>query len=311
MSPSHRKAVELLRLLDAGAVDALLAQLPAPQAESLRQQLNGSDRTSGTARQRVQLLNEFGRGLQLAASVAPPALRIHRPEQSPRAEQDAPFNPSGDPLDDLARMNVHQVARAMEEESPRATAILLARLAPERSAELLSVLPDHQRDAVAREMSQEESAPLLVVERMAHAVVARAALLPAAPPSRTDRVERLAKVLRAVPKAQRRQMLDAIRAQDDATADAILEKLYVFEDLLKLSDRAVQQLLTEVDAMMLSTALSGASESLSQKVLANLSKRARSALQEEMELRTSPPAREVESARQAISRIIARIDQEE
>lgn len=311
MSPSHRNAVELLRLLDAGAVDALLAQLPGPQAENLRQQLSGPDRPSGSLRQRVQLLNEFERGLQLASSISPPSLRIHRPETGLRAEAEEAFSPSGDPLEDLGRMNVHQVARAMEEESPRATAILLARLAPERSAELLSVLPDHQRDAVAREMSQEESAPQLVVERMAHAVVARAALLPAAPPSRTDRVERLAKVLRAVPKSQRRQMLDAIRAQDEATADAILEKLYVFEDLLKLNDRAIQQLLTEVDAMMLSTALSGASESLSQKVLANLSKRARAALQEEMELRSAPPAREVETARQAISRIVARIDQED
>lgn len=312
MLPNYHKAIELLRLLDSGAVDALLAQLPPSQAEHLRQRVAVREEGAATLRQRIQILSEFERGLQLATAVAPPpTLRLHRPDAARRQDPEPSFVPSGDPLEDLERMNVHQVARALEVESPRATAILLARLAPERSAELLSVLPDAQRDAVVREMSQDESAPLLVVEKMAHAVVARAALLPADPPNRADRVERLANVLRAVPKSQRRQMLDAIRAQDETTADAILEKLYTFDDLLRLTDRAVQQLLTEVDAGLLATALAGASEELTQKVLSNLSKRARAALQEELEFRAAPPAREVEGARQVIARIIARIDQEE
>lgn len=310
MLPNQRKAVEMLRLLDTAAIDLVLERLPSDQAQSLRQLLATQDSGAPRSRPRAHVIEEFQRGLKLAAvPQSGPRLQIHRPEAS-RSEPPE-FVSSGDPFLDLNRLNLHQVARALEEESPRATAILLSRLPPERTAEILSVMPDTRRDSAVREMNQDRSTPQLLAERMADAVVSRAALLPAEPPSRVDRVERLASVLRAVAKTQRRQMLDAIRDQDETTADAILQKLYTFDDLENLADRAVQQLLAEVDMTILSTALAGASDALSEKILNNLSRRARSALQEEMQFRTDPPAKEVQAARDTIAAVIARIDQEE
>jgi flagellar motor switch protein FliG len=256
------------------------------------------------------VLDEFQRGLQLAATPErEPTLSIHHPA----ADDDAAsaFTSTGDPFEDLKTLNIHQVAQALEAESPRAIAVLLSRLPAERSAEILSTLPDARRDATVREMNQDRSTPDALADRMAAAVVSRAAQLPASPPKRADRVERLAAVLRAVPKDQRRTMLTAIREQDEATADAILQKLYTFDDLRGLPDRRIQMLLTEVDLTLLATALAGTGADLADKIMNNLSRRARGSLQEEMQFRAEAPAKEVEAARNQIAAVIAKIDQEE
>lgn len=306
MLANHRKAVEMLRLLDAAVAETVLSHLPAEQAQRLRQLAASPE--AARSRQRATVLDEFQRGLQLASS-GTPHLAVHHPD----GDDDTPaeFIPSGDAIEDLSRLNLHQVAQAIETESPRAAAILLSRLPAERTAEILSVLPDARRDAAVREMNQDRATPQSLAERMAAAVVARAALLPAAPPNRTDRIDRLAAVLRAVPKQQRKQMLDAIREQDDPTAEAIQRKLYTFNDLQSLADRQVQRLLTEVDLTILSTALAGVDTALLDKVLNNLSRRARSSLQEELQFRSAPPPKEQQAAREQIAAVIARIDQEE
>jgi len=313
---SHdRKAAELLRLLDAAAADSVLAQLAPSRAEQLRRSLNSGGDVPLSADRRLRILEEFERVFQLLLPSEGTPLRLHRPddERDAAATDDAAatFVPTGRPLEDLGRLNVHQLAGALEPESPGAVALLLGELAAERTAEVLSVLADDRRDAVVRELSQGRTTPPALLERLAGAVLVRAVELPATPPDRTDRVQRLAAVLRAVPKPQRKRMLDAIREQDEATADAILEKLYVFEDILRLPDRTIQKLLAEVDSMLLSMALSGADETLQAKLMANLSKRARAALQEELQLRSSVPAKQIEESRAAIAKIVARVDQEE
>jgi flagellar motor switch protein FliG len=309
--PDQRKAVALLRLLDAGAAELVLSQLPPPQAQQLRQQLAGAAERPASVKQCVGLLGEFERGVQLLTAAVGPRLHEPPPDDDERPERGRVFTPSGDPLEDLAQVNVNQLAGALEAESPRAAAVLLSQLSPERSAEVLSILPEAQRDAVVRGMSQEATLPPAIVEKMAQAAVMRAAALPAEPRDRTDRVERLAQVLRAVQKSQRKAMLEAIRVQDGATADAIQGKLYLFDDLVHLADRSVQQLLTEINTTQLATALAGADEKVAGKIMNNLSKRAKTALQEELQFRGSTPAREVQQAREEIAKVIARLDQEE
>jgi flagellar motor switch protein FliG len=310
MLVKRNKAVEVLRLLDAAAIDVLLGQLPPEQSQSLRSQLASAASDPARARRRELVIEEFQRGLQLAgSSTAGPRLAIHHPPTD--ESQSIPFVSCGDPFTDLMTLNLHQVTQALEPESPRATAILLSRLSPERSAEILSLLPDSRRDAVVREINREQSTPESLAERMAAAVVARATDLPPEPPSRTGRVERMAAVLRAVPKPQRKKMLDAIREQDERTAELILQLLYTFGDLRSLPDRAVQKLLSEVDLALLATALAGMESEVVDKIMNNLSRRARSSLQEEMQFRGAPSVKEVEAARAQIAAVVARIDQEE
>jgi flagellar motor switch protein FliG len=315
MLTQERKVVELLRLLGGDASESVLSRLRPERASLLRKKLAESAEPLSSHKQ-AQILDEFDCVFSLFKPGAG-GPRLHQPDDEddrpaakPRPAPSKPFHPSGDPLHDLERINVHQVASALESEQPRTVAALLAELSPERTAEVLSLFPETSRHAVVRELSGATRAHHLLIQRMAQSMLSRAMTMPSQPPDRSDRVQRLASVLRAVDKPLRKKMFESIREQDSETAEGLLEKMYVFEDIDKLKDRQVQKLLTEVDSKMVSAALFGADATINDKVMSNLSRRAREALQEEMQFQTEVPPEEVQAARTQVARAIARMDQE-
>ena len=91
-------------------------------------------------------------------------------------------------------------------------------------------------------------------------------------------------------------------------ADRVRGLLYEFEDIRRLAPRSVQKLLGEFDLDTLSAALQGADAVIVEKVKANLSKRARDRLIEEMEL-ASADSDAVEAARKQVAEAMGRLDQ--
>jgi flagellar motor switch protein FliG len=66
----------------------------------------------------------------------------------------------------------------------------------------------------------------------------------------------------------------------------------------------------EVDSTNLTTALLGTSEEIKEAIYANLSKRARQTIEEEMQFMTNVPEDRVKQARESIAEVIAKIDME-
>ena len=62
-------------------------------------------------------------------------------------------------------------------------------------------------------------------------------------PDRREHVDRLAEVLRSVPRAYRMSMLTAIEEQDADLNKVLMKKMYRFDDLISLESRIVQRVL--------------------------------------------------------------------
>ncbi len=73
-----------------------------------------------------------------------------------------------------------------------------------------------------------------------------------------------------------------------------------FEDLVRLSDREIQELLRDVEQKDLCIALKAASEELKEKNFNNISERVRTFIKEEMEFLGSMTPEEIEAAQQRI-----------
>ena len=114
----------------------------------------------------------------------------------------------------------------------------------------------------------------------------------------------LVEILNKVDRATEKAILEALGDRDPELAEKIKNLMFIFEDIIHLDDRAVQQVLREVDTKELSLALKGVSEEVATKVYKNMSKRAASMLQEEMEFMGPVRLRDVESAQQRIVNII-------
>ena len=217
---------------------------------------------------------------------------------------------SDNPIKDLETLSVHQIAQALGSEQPRTTAMLLSNLPAKLTGDVLNLLKLDYQKSVMKELTKEQHAPAILVDRIARATFLRARQFSAEPPDTRNHADRVAEVLRSVPKAGRKNMLAAIEEQDPDLAKSLLTRIYRFDDITALNKSVVQRVLGEVDSTNLTTALFGADESVKEAIFSNLSKRARQTIEEEMQFMTNVSESRIQQARDSIAEVIAKIDME-
>lgn len=325
MNERQAQSAALLSLLGDEAAEAVLSHMRPELAGEIRSQLTAEQNVGLKAREKRELMKDFEWFFDFALKVKPPELKIVSEEAEAErlaekeaaaeaaggADADKEIELTGDPLHDLTLLSIFQLAGALETEQPRTVALLLNNVSPELAANILSYLPDDQRVSVTRQLSKEQNAPRLLVERIARATVQRGLTLPAEAPDRRDHLDRLSEVLREVPKSYRKDMMAAIEEEDAEMMAALLKKLYRFEDIKDLDPSLIQQILGEIDGTTLTTAMYQADDELVETILGNLSRRARTTIEEELQFQTRLPDSKVRAAREAVAELIAKLDQEE
>jgi flagellar motor switch protein FliG len=105
-------------------------------------------------------------------------------------------------------------------------------------------------------------------------------------------------------------VVESIRAHDPDLAQKIMDKMFVFDDLQKLDDKAIQMVLKEVSTDVLVVALKGAQPELKEKILANMSSRAAESLREDLESRGPMRLSEVEAQQKEVLKTARRLADE-
>lgn len=125
----------------------------------------------------------------------------------------------------------------------------------------------------------------------------------------SDQLTQLVEVMRGLETQHYETLLAELMVRDASLAEAILEAMFSFDDLIYVTDRGMQVLIKEVDRSVLTRALKSASEEVKHKVLSNLSRRAGQNLLEEMSL--LPPIRlsEVKEAQRSIARLARSLEE--
>lgn len=329
------KAALLLYRLPAEIVEKVLAELgPArsqrlrPALEKLRQQQNAPDDLDEVVREFEELLRqpnvappaapegEKGESgepptpRQLAAYRPPSDPEVALPEPEPEPEPSLPPLPS-DPVQALHVMPPSLLAGVLHGEQAHTVSLVLDSLPPEKAGEILKQLTPELRREVSVRLSRLNGSSPELLARIARALVQKSRSLSG---KRSDsggdaRFEKLASMLRCLEKTERMEVLAALEESEPETAARVKGLLYQFEDLLRIHDRSMQKLLSEIDSKTLSMALKGANEAISTKVMNNLSRRARETLMEEMEFLGMTPVAQVRQAQKALVDVIQRLDQ--
>lgn len=218
---------------------------------------------------------------------------------------------TGDPIAELRHIDSDRLAAALKGEHPCGVATVLSCLDAGKACEALKRLPPEVRRDVFPRLGQAASGANDVTLRIVRAIVAksRAAVEEPGQSSGEDRAKMMADMLKSMERADRMDLIKVLEEQDSTLAAAVREKLYVFEDLLVIEGRSMQKLLTEIDSKTLAVALKDAPENIAEKVMSNLSKRARETLTEEISFLGAIPAAQVQQAQKAVVDVIQRMDQ--
>ena len=314
------KAALLLSRLPADALEKVLAELGPARGDRLRRELDKLRQQEQPTEAFDEIVREFQDLLrQPDGDPSPPAptpqqLAAYRPSSEPDLdvpeESSLPALPS-DPVRALNVLPPELLATVLQDEQTHTISLVLNALPSENAGEVLRQLTPEMRRDVSVRLSRLTSTPPELLARIARALVEKARPLAG---KRSDssgdaRYERMAGMFRCLEKSERQEVLAALEENEPETAQRIKSLLYQFEDLLRIHDRSMQKLLSEIDAKTLSVALKGATQEISEKVQKNLSKRAREALAEEVEFLGMVPIVQVREAQKTLVDLIQRLDQ--
>ncbi len=309
----EQTAVLLLRLLPQEAVEAVLQRLAPQEAIRLRAQLQ-SNPTQASTQELDDALTQFFDLLRIAerypALSPPPAPSTSAaPPASSSSATETPA--SNDPVQQLRTLPPAQLARAIQNESVAAIAILLSALEPAQAGQVLARLPEALRPEVAVRLTKVGVPNPAMLRRLARVVIDKCRQvsdLPA-PPSPEEMIAQLADMIRALPRAERMPVVRKMETLDPDLAAKVLEQLTRIEDLVKIPDRQLQALLARLDMKTLATALKNVSDAVQNKIAANLSSRARQVLQEEMEFLGDVPSSRIKEAQAKILAVVVKAEE--
>ena len=102
--------------------------------------------------------------------------------------------------------------------------------------------------------------------------------------------------------------METLEVEEPELADEIRKKMFVFEDILLLDDRAIQRVLRDVENADLELALKNTTEEVQNVILNNLSSRLASMIKEDIEYMGPVRMKDVEDAQQKIVNIIRKLE---
>lgn len=321
-STGEDKAAFVLLNLAPEAAETVLARLGPERGGRLRERMQSLGQEPESDELAAQVLREFAelvRGAVPPAGAPGPKAEAPSPtgEAAPRLPRKAEPPPvdegelGADPVAALRELDVEKLAAALQGEQARTVTLVLNCLEGEKAGEVLKRLQPETRRVVSLQLGKPVGGGTAVVERIARAVVRKALAVVEKPGESGDeaKYKKVADMLRLLDKTERMEILTLLEENDAETAAKIKEWLYQFQDLLRIEDRSMQKLLSEIDSKNLAVALKGAPADISEKVLNNLSKRARETLAEEMEFLGSTSSAAVRQAQKAVVEVIQRLDQ--
>ncbi len=211
----------------------------------------------------------------------------------------------------LQTVETSQLTNFLQNEHPQTAALILAHLNPRKAADIIGTLDnDHQHEIMYRLGTMGKTSPELlrdiedVIRQQIGSVIGTEL-------SATGGVEAVATILNSTTRQAERSIMEAIRSRDPELALQIKALMFVFDDLVHVSDRDLQRVLIEVDQKDLALSLKAASQELKDKLLRNVSERAAEMIQEEVELLGPARVSDVDEAQRRIVETAQQLEEQE
>lgn len=215
------------------------------------------------------------------------------------------------PFQFLQRADPAQLRSFIVGEHPQVIALVLAHMTPDKASLLLSGLPAEQQALVAHRIAvMDRTSPEIVKAVEATLERKLSSMLGPAEMSKVGGVDPLVSIINRADRSTERQIVEGLEALDAALADEVKSRMFMFEDIVTLDDRSVQQVLRQVDPASLTLALKGVAEHVRDKITTNMSSRAAENLLEEVELLGAVRLAHVEEAQQAVIRTIRQLEEQ-
>jgi flagellar motor switch protein FliG len=174
------------------------------------------------------------------------------------------------------------LANFLKNEYPQTIAVILSRIRPEHSANVLRNLPGELSIEVVSRMLRMESVQKEALDHIENTL--RTEFVSTLTQTRRrDPHEMMAEIFNGFDRQTETRFLAALDATNQESAERIRALMFTFEDLAKLDSAGLQTLMRQVDKDTLARALKGAGEEMRKFFLGAMSQRAAKNLLDDMQ----------------------------
>jgi flagellar motor switch protein FliG len=214
------------------------------------------------------------------------------------------------PFQFLRRVEPQMVLSFLQDEHPQTITLVLAHMEAKQAAVVLSGLPEPvQADIAHRLAVMDRTSPDIVKQVESHLQRRLSTVLQPNESAPVGGLQPLVDIINHSDRSTERLILEGLEKRSSELAEEVRARMFMFEDIRQLEDRAVQVLLRSVDTKELAVALKGVKEDVREKFVANMSERAGVALVEDMDVLGPVRVKQVEEAQAAIIRQVRTLEE--
>lgn len=212
-------------------------------------------------------------------------------------------------LESLKWMEPRAIAEMIRLEHPQIISIVLAYLDSDQAAAVLGHLPEWLRADVIMRIATLDGVQPSALSELDEIMEKQFAGNAGSQSSSLGGPKVAANILNFMDGSTESTVMDHVKKVDEALGARIEDLMFVFDNLIDIDDRGMQDLLREVPQDRLLLALKGAEEALKAKIFANMSQRAAEMLRDDLEARGPVRLAEVEAAQKDVLAIARRMSE--
>ena len=212
------------------------------------------------------------------------------------------------PFEFIKKTDASQLLNFIQDEHPQTIALVLSYLSSGQAAAVLAALtPEKQADVAKRIATMDRTSPDIIKE-VERVLESKLSSLVNQDYTIIGGVDAVVDILNTVDRGTEKHIMETLEIEEPELADEIRKKMFVFEDILLLDDRAIQRVLRDVDNNDLAIACKGSNEDVQNAIFNNMSKRLAEMIKEDMEFMGPVRMKDVEEAQQKIVNIIRKLE---
>ena len=212
------------------------------------------------------------------------------------------------PFEFIRKTDASQLLNFIQDEHPQTIALILSYLPSSQAATIVSSLPPEKQPDVAKRIAIMDRTSPDVIKEVEKVLERKLSSLVNQDYTIIGGVDSIVEIMNTVDRGTEKHIMETLEIDEPELADEIRKKMFVFEDILSLDDRAIQRVLRDVDNNDLAIALKGTTEDVQNVIFKNMSSRLAAMLQEDMEFMGPVRMKDVEEAQQKIVNIIRKLE---
>ena len=212
------------------------------------------------------------------------------------------------PFEFVKKTDASQLLNFIQDEHPQTIALILSYLSAGQAATILGALIPEKQAEVARRIATMDRTSPDVIKEVERVLESKLSSLVNQDYTIIGGVDAVVEILNTVDRGTEKHIMETLEVEEPELADEIRKKMFVFEDILLLDDRAIQRVLRDVDNNDLAIACKGSTEEVQNAIFSNMSKRLAEMIREDMEFMGPVRMKDVEEAQQKIVNIIRTLE---